>query len=455
MKTKDRMNAELRDAVIYHLAPSPAQRAWEDRERAWRDPLLSMHVARVPYPVTPEAAAAIEFASRNRILSWHAFRTCNIYMWVFRHFAARGGRVICPNYWSPYLRPADLCNRCPEVRDRFADASSFSKFAAGKDYSHNLADVTDCEFAVKADALERTIRRAIAKHCVSTGLRAYLPSVWHVRYLEWAPLADKRWLDAYVVGLAEFGAVLAHRGFRRVASDDLHALAAPRYAPRDCRWEAPQFADPAEIEAARLFADENLQSCPARRTEIDGRGFIDAEDYAAWTGSQLNSKSVWAEGVALQSWNEWVRGRRSASAVKLAGIEVGSILQEAMVRDRDFAVCKSAQLQNELATRRRTLRALSSRSDAMADNNASATAPNAKFVPNKRQSRILAALNGQALTTDDLAKSANCDRRTLFRKGGIKGLRGAGLVDHRHGVGFYRPDAPPAELAKYLSPQSH
>ncbi|HEV7222876.1 MAG TPA: hypothetical protein VGN42_09270, partial [Pirellulales bacterium] len=136
----------LEHAAIYQLAPTPEQRAWQDRECKGVDPHVHGHVSRGPFPVSPETAAAIEFAGRHRIRSWSFFRTYSIDHWVLQHFIAGGKKAIRPGYPLPYVRPDALYGDRDEVRGRFAKAAKFRKFLAAKDYSHNLADVTDGEF---------------------------------------------------------------------------------------------------------------------------------------------------------------------------------------------------------------------------------------------------------------------------------------------------------------------
>lgn len=66
------------------------------------------------------------------------------------------------------------------------------------------------------------------------------------------------------------------------------------------------------------------------------------------------------------------------------------------------------------------------------------------FVPTPLQRAILDALNGQALKKDALAKAVcGGDDSRLYKAGGLKELRERGLIEHKHGVGYYRPDAPP------------
>jgi hypothetical protein len=68
------------------------------------------------------------------------------------------------------------------------------------------------------------------------------------------------------------------------------------------------------------------------------------------------------------------------------------------------------------------------------------------FIPGPFQQGILDALDGRAMRTDALARAVDCDRRRLFKPGGLPELRDHGLADHHHRPGYYRPDAPPPKL---------
>lgn len=79
---------------------------------------------------------------------------------------------------------------------------------------------------------------------------------------------------------------------------------------------------------------------------------------------------------------------------------------------------------------------------------AAAPPPERPFVPSPFQRAILEALKGRALRTDALAAKVGGDRRRLFRDpGGLRELEREGRVAHHDSLGFYRPDAPPPELA--------
>lgn len=72
------------------------------------------------------------------------------------------------------------------------------------------------------------------------------------------------------------------------------------------------------------------------------------------------------------------------------------------------------------------------------------------FIPNPFQQAILDALEGKALRTDALGAAVG-DRARLYRPNGLRELRDHGLVAHHERLGFFRPDAPPDELAGEMS----
>jgi len=72
------------------------------------------------------------------------------------------------------------------------------------------------------------------------------------------------------------------------------------------------------------------------------------------------------------------------------------------------------------------------------------TEPHDVFIPTPLQAAILGALDGKAMKKQALADEVCAGEGTrLYRKGGIKELRDIGRVDHKDGVGYFRPDAPP------------
>ena len=68
------------------------------------------------------------------------------------------------------------------------------------------------------------------------------------------------------------------------------------------------------------------------------------------------------------------------------------------------------------------------------------------FVLTPFQEAIMEALEGKALRTRPLGAAAG-DPSRLYKKGGLTELRERGLVKHHPRLGFFRPDAPPEQLA--------
>jgi hypothetical protein len=81
--------------------------------------------------------------------------------------------------------------------------------------------------------------------------------------------------------------------------------------------------------------------------------------------------------------------------------------------------------------------------EAIGNESGRGEADTAAFLPTPLQKNILQKLNGRALKKEQLAHECECDPSRLYRSGGIKELRDYGLVAHKHGVGYFRPDAPP------------
>ena len=77
---------------------------------------------------------------------------------------------------------------------------------------------------------------------------------------------------------------------------------------------------------------------------------------------------------------------------------------------------------------------------------AAAPRPDADSTPlTSLQKGILKALKGMALKKEVLAKACSVDPSRLYRPGGIRELRSLHVVEHKEGVGYYRPDEPPPD----------
>ena len=80
----------------------------------------------------------------------------------------------------------------------------------------------------------------------------------------------------------------------------------------------------------------------------------------------------------------------------------------------------------------------------------SSTSADEPWLPSAFQRRILDALKGVALTGEELMAKLNVGKNWLY-DGGLRELKEKGLVrNSRRAGGYYRPDAPPLELAGFL-----
>lgn len=69
-----------------------------------------------------------------------------------------------------------------------------------------------------------------------------------------------------------------------------------------------------------------------------------------------------------------------------------------------------------------------------------------EFLAPDLQKAILKALDGRALKVEDIADDCRVEHPRLYKPNGIRELEAAGLVKKAsHGLGYYRPDAPPKD----------
>jgi hypothetical protein len=72
------------------------------------------------------------------------------------------------------------------------------------------------------------------------------------------------------------------------------------------------------------------------------------------------------------------------------------------------------------------------------------------FIPSAFQERILKALQGKALTADNLQTKLDVDRKALYRDGLSELKKHGKIMNNRRVGGYFRADAPPPKLAEFL-----
>ena len=97
-------------------------------------------------------------------------------------------------------------------------------------------------------------------------------------FLQTAPLVEREWVDAYVVELAEWGALLRKKGLVFKDADDNSPFAWERIGK--VTKEGFQEADEPTLWDNRDAARRRLANFAVRTQEIDGRRYVRLEDYA-------------------------------------------------------------------------------------------------------------------------------------------------------------------------------
>ena len=153
-----------------------------------------------------------------------------------------------------------------------------------------------------------------------------------IPFLQLATLIDGEWLDRHVLMLAEVGAIAAGKGYQVKKTNDEHPLAWPRFLDSN-GTEINQ----EEINGLCKQADRHLKKFPGRRKEIDGRPYLNFEDYCSWRGRKVkaNLRSCVSAGFLTASWNAWI----DAKGEKPTMAEVPVHRLEYWLEEQDYMVC--------------------------------------------------------------------------------------------------------------------
>ena len=293
------------------------------RERIINDQALwnrMMVALNMPYPLVPETADAVDAAIQNHVIPWEALEESDdVAGWVTYSFVAEGktelpeGAYRLQSNYTGSLTPPDP----DEVGALFSDPENLGKFLSGEDYSNGLADVTNAEFSAHYETIVSAM-----KNLGWDGLMVELPTVPHA-FLREAPLVEGEWIDRYVVTLAEWGARLAQQGLVVVESDDPHPLAWFRITNPEDGTEA------SNDRTNKLWqqTQKHLDRYPGRNREIDGRKYLNWEDYLGWRGRRVKGdlKSGLTQGLVFSQWNRWVEEQDGESKATLAGTPVAKL----------------------------------------------------------------------------------------------------------------------------------
>jgi hypothetical protein len=132
--------------------------------------------------------------------------------------------------------------------------------------------------------------------------------------------------------LAEVGAMATGKGYQVKKTNDEHPLAWPRFLDSN-GIEINQ----EEINSLCQQAERHLKKFPGRRKEIDGRPYLNFEDYCSWSGRKVKAKlrSCVSAGFLTACWNAWI----DAQGEKPTMAEVPVHRLEYWLEEQDYIVC--------------------------------------------------------------------------------------------------------------------
>jgi hypothetical protein len=300
------------------------------------------------------------------------------------------------------------------------------------------------EFLLGCDILRSMIESLEQEGAIRSGTFLQMPYL-PLGQLEVSrvPLLDGTWIDRSVIEVCEACALLHDQGFTRLPALDTHPLAWHRFYPPGRRASSSPQADPQIFEEARHQARARLGRFKGRTYEINGRPFIDFQDYAAWerrrVPGDLTAPYLLKDGLEVCAWNSWVDSISVEGEPDFFGEVVARIDHPFPVRlGREFSVHDV----NEAGVRLKERSKAISQIMDLVRSIPPGLHPSPKMEP--LQQEILKALDGRVLSKDQLAGLLPCDPGTLYRPGGIKELIARGQVaNSRRRGGYYRPDRLP------------
>lgn len=271
------------------------------------------NLANSPYPLDPDDAAVLAAATDRRVESGEGLRDCGS-EW------RADGAVAAPDGQPENSPDPSSQNLSPELLSESAgDDERSAKF-------------------------EEAVRALIGAGTLKGGTLVVIgPTPFEFLDLG-TTLIDREWIDRHVVELAEFGARVEQRGFvfRRRAPWPVHAI---------YRRQGGGLVkvDEDVLEALRDEAGAALRSFGGRTRIIDGRIYLNINDYRAWNARKVTGSLELQEGILVSSWNAWIDQQGGEGVAALAGVKVRKL----WTFDRsEFRACSSSGEARMLQQRR-------------------------------------------------------------------------------------------------------
>ena len=248
--------------------------------------------------------------------------------------------------------------------DSLGDPATFRQWGYIQLQPNDDEDVIEW-LAGNSPTIKRELQRLVRSKDIAAGKVVSLPAL-PIPFLREAPLLKGRWVDATVLELAEFGAVLEDRGWTPRPTDDSHPLAFQEFVQADAEGESSPIDD-ASWHDARQAATDRVRSYGGKRRAFQGRDYVNLAPYRKWRAGIVGARleASLKDGFVVYSWNHFAtnRGFNIASGgfcvgpIKPLGDfelwfvhdrETARILQTA--RTRLFANHRSVALDGENAT---------------------------------------------------------------------------------------------------------
>ena len=321
--------------VFAYLESSLRAITWQNSYLRLRTDMPAMYSRVIPYPLDPETAAAVKAAIQNDVTTWEDFENGdNLDEWFNQYLLDRGEKEIPDGafiFEDSKFKPNITTENEKEVRELFRDAIEFERFKTGKDYTNLLSTIKDADYVAHYDQMVHAIHQLVESGEVKTGSSAWLETV-PILFLQLATLISGEWLDRHVLMLAEMGAIAAGKGYKVQKTNDEHPLAWPRFLNSNGTEISQE-----EINGLCQQADRHLKKFPGRRKEIDGRPYLNFEDYCLWRGRKVkaNLRSCISAGFLTASWNAWI----DAQGEKPIMAEVPVNRLEYWLEEQDYMVC--------------------------------------------------------------------------------------------------------------------
>jgi len=309
----------------------------------------------MPYPLDTETADAVQAAIRHNVTTWEELEEDGqIEDWLNDHLVSQGATELPQGSYE--FRDGKFCPRVEsdnekEVRACFRDEVQFELFRSVEDYSNGLADITNAEYNAHYDEMVSTLHGLVDSGQVKASATVYLETV-PISSLQEAPLVKGKWLDRYVIEMAEWGALLQTKGYTVQLDEKDHPLALAQFVRSDGAE-----ADQGEVAKLLQKVVLNLAKFPGHTKNIDGRLYIHFEDYCNWRGRKVKGDLLpdIHRGLVAASWNAWVNAQCREGKATLTGVSV--TLLQCYIEWYPYYICPNGT-EDQLCCRKQLLDSL-------------------------------------------------------------------------------------------------